>query len=95
MSLHYLPNSKIVHYRHELLKEHFQRRREEGGELGVADPEWFPAGISPSRFPWEEQGEEFQGMSAAEEVQLNQMSWMESQALSTRELHRAASRIQK
>lgn len=59
--------------------------------MGVAEPEWFPAGVTPSRFPWE--GEEIEDMTAAEEVQLYQMTWMDSQTLSTRELHRAATRI--
>lgn len=84
--------------RHELLKEHFQRRidqKEDGRDMGVNNPEWFPAGVSPSRFPWEGEGEEFEGMSVAEEVQEYQMSWMDSQQLSARELHRAAAGIKR
>ena len=88
-----------MYLRHELLKEHFQRRRNEidegGGEVGMAEPEWFPAGVTPSHFPWEGQGEGFEGMTVAEEVQMYQMTWMDSQTLSTRELHKAASHIER
>ena len=94
------------YFRHQRLHEYFQRQKEEikkraerglaergVAERGVAYPEWFPAGLSPYNFPWEGEGEG--GVSTAEEVQLDQISWMDEHTLSSRELHRAASQIQR
>lgn len=85
--------------RHELLKEHFQfSNPEEKAERGIregggADPKWFPAGVDISPHSLLYEGEV--GMAEAEEVQHDGMKWMDSQTVSTRELHHAAAQIRK
>lgn len=60
-----------------------------GGEGCVADPEWFPAGVSP-------RGEACRHRNPRPQaVQVCEMSWMDSKTVSSRELHYAATNINK
>lgn len=63
-----------------------EARDERGG--GVSDAEWYPAGVSPSNYPCEEEI----GVFPAEEMQLYEV---DSKTVSTKDLHTAAFHIQR
>ena len=68
------------------MKEYFQYKSA-GEEGGGAQPEWYPAGISPTEYA--ERAVCF-GVDAMDNEEVCEMEWMDEHSVSTKDVHKAA-----